>query len=271
MERSKPFGRPGKDKAESVSENRRTAWDERAREFAEYTASAKYPEAFLRILNPRKSWTVFDMACGGGTIAVPLADKVRRITAVDFSPRMLEIVEQRCHMGGIANVKTIQGRWEDDWKSLGIGLHDVAIASRSLLGEMARDSIARLNRIATKAVYISVAVSPGPSDRQLLESVGRECNTRPDYIFYYNLLYEMGLYANVAFIPGSGRNLWESHEEALKDSRWMFPGMTDEEEGKVRAYLKEHLVPVNGGWRLPYSRNYSWAVLYWKKGGRGRR
>jgi len=210
------------------------------------------------------------MACGGGTLAIPLAEKVKSITAVDFSARMLEIVAQRCREGGIANVKTLPGRWEDDWDRLGIAVHDVAIASRSLLSEDARDSIAKLDRVAKRAVYISTQVGDGPFDRKLLESAGREFKLRPDYIFFYNMLYEMGILANVAFIPGSNRNSWESHEESFEDQRWMFSGMTEEEEEKVRAYLKRHLVPVRGRWRLPYSRNYYWAVLYWTKNGRGK-
>jgi len=210
------------------------------------------------------------MACGGGTLAIPLARKVKSITAVDFSERMLEIVEQRCRAGGIANVKTLLGRWEDDWNRLGIGMHDVAIASRSLLSEDAGDSLVKLDRVAKRAVYLSTQVGDGPFDRKLLESAGREFRLRPDYIFYVNLLYEMGIRANVAFIPEPNHHAWESHEEAFEDQRWMLQGMSDEEEEKVRAYLRQHLVLVGGHWQLPYSRNYSWAVLYWTKNGKGK-
>lgn len=268
MEDNKPHARSEMDEEKSVPVDRRDFWDGRALEFSEHAASTGYPEAFLRILKPRKNWTVLDMACGGGTLAIPLAKKVKSITAVDFSERMLEIVAQRCREGGLANVKTLPGRWEDDWDRLGIAVHDVAIASRSLHSEDAKDSIAKLDRVAKKAVYISTQVGDGPFDRKLLGSVGREFRLRPDYIFYVNLLYEMGIRANVTFIPESNPNSWESHEEALQDQRWMFQGMTEEEEEKVRAYLRQHLGLVKGRWRLPYSRNYSWAVLYWTKNGR---
>jgi len=260
----------GKNQAKPDWIDRQNFWNGRAREFSEHAASTGYPAAFLRIMKPRKSWTVLDMACGGGTLAIPLARKVKAITAVDFSERMLEIVEQRCCTGGIANVKTLLGRWEDDWDRLGIGVHDVAIASRSLLSEDDGGSIAKLDRIAEKAVYISTQVGDGPFDRKLLESVGREFKQRPDYIFYVNLLYEMGIRANVTFISESNPNSWESPEEAFEDQRWMLQGMTDEEEEKLRTYLGQCLVRVKGRWRLPYSRNYCWAVLYWTKNGRGK-
>lgn len=252
----------------SVPVDRRDFWDGRAQEFSEYAASTGYPEAFIRILQPSKSWTVLDMGCGGGTITIPLAKKVKSITAVDFSKRMLEIVDQRCRRGSITNVRTIQGRWEDDWDRLKIGVHDVAVASRSLINVDVRSSIAKLNGVAKRAVYISTIVGSGPFDKQLFESTGRKFNMGPDYITYYNLLYEMGIMASVAFIPEPHRNQWGSYEEAFEDQRWMFHGMTEEEEDKVRAYLKRNLMSVKGRLQLPYSRHCHWAVMYWTKNGK---
>ncbi len=240
-------------------------WEGRAQGFSEHAASTGYPEEFIRIMQPRKTWTVLDMGCGGGTIAIPVAKKVGSVTAVDFSMGMLEIVDRRCRIGGIANVRTIRGSWEDDWESLGIGVHDVAIASRSLISDDIKGSIAKLDRAARKAVYISTVVGSGPFDKELYESTGRTFNMGKDYIHYYAALYEMGIMANVAFIPEHHSNQWGSHEEAFEDQRWMFHGMTEEEEGKVRTYLKRHLVRVLGRWRLPYSRQCLWALMWWTK------
>ncbi len=240
-------------------------WDGRAQEFSEHAASTGYPEEFIGVMMPRKTWTVLDMGCGGGTIAIPLARKVKSVTAVDFSKRMLDIVDRRCRNADISNVKIIQGCWEDDWDRLGIGVHDVAIASRSLIGDDVKGSITKLDSAARKAVYISTIVGSGPFDKELYESTGRTFSVGKDYIYYYAALYEMGIMANVAFIPEHYRNQWDSHEEALEDQRWMFRGMTEEEEDKVRAYLKRRLVQVLGRWRLPYSRQCRWAVMWWTK------
>lgn len=257
--------RHGSNDKKSVPVDKRDFWDGRAQEFSEYAANTGYPEEFIRILQPRMKWTVLDMACGGGTIAIPLADKVKSITAVDFSQQMLDIVNWRCRMGGIDNVKTLPGRWEDDWEHLGIGEHDVAIASRSLIGHDVKSLINKLNKAAREAVYMSVAVGSGPFDKLLFESTGRKFNIGQDYLHYYTMLYEMGIMANVAFIAERHRNQWDSHEEALQDQRWMFHGMTEEEKDKVRTYLKRHLVQVMGRWRLPYSKQCHWAVMWWKK------
>lgn len=248
----------------SAPADNREFWNGRAKEYSEYAAWTGYPEAFVRIMRPREHWTVLDMACGGGTIAIPLARKVKSITAVDFSSRMLDIVRQRCADGGIRNIRTIQCRWEDDWNSAGIGTYDVAIASRSLMTNDAKDCIVKLLKAARKAVYISTIVGSGPFDRRLFEAIGRELTVGPDYIYYYNLLYEMGIMANVRFILEVHRNEWGSHEEAFEGQEWMFRGgMSEEERDKVRVYLKEHLTRVDGQWRLPYSRRCYWAVMWW--------
>lgn len=249
-------------------EDRCAFWNGRAEEFSRHAASTGYPEAFIRIMRPRKNWAVLDMGCGGGTIAVPLAGKVKSVTAVDFSERMLDIVDQRCRDAGITNVETVQGRWEDDWDRV-VAAYDVAIASRSLAADYAKSAIAKLDRAARKAVFISAPVGSGPCDVRLYESTGRAFKPGVDYIWFYNLLYEMGIRANVTFIPELHRNQWESEEQAFEDQRWMFRGMTEDEEESVRTYLKRHLVRAFGHWRLPYPRSCFWAVMWWSKDGMG--
>ncbi len=248
-------------------EEKRKHWDWRAEEFSRHAASTGYPEKFIALMDVKPDWTVFDMACGGGTLAIPLAARTKMVTAVDLSAKMLEIVRRRCDKNGLSNVRTIQGRWEDDWASLDIGPHDVVIASRSLMGENVRPYIEKLHNTAKRRVYISLLSGDGPADRRLLDAVGREHPKGHDYIHYYNLLYEMGIRANVGFIAEKQNDRWRSHEDALEDQKWMFRDMTDDEERKVRAYLKEHLVPAGGQWRLPYPRKAYWAVMWWSKGG----
>jgi SAM-dependent methyltransferase len=240
-------------------------WDRRASSFSEYATGTGYAERFLKLMNVDPDWTVLDMACGGGTLAVPLAGKVKEITAVDFSENMLRILEKRCGEKGITNVRTIHGRWEDDWDELGIGRHDVAIASRSLLADDVYASLAKLNALAGRQVYISTSVGDGPFDRRLFEAVGRVFTMSPDYIYYYNLLHRMGIHANVAFVREDHESSWETFNDALDAQRWMFSNLTESEEDRIKDYLLENLLYTGGLWRLPYERPCRWAVMWWDK------
>jgi len=191
-------------------------WDGRAPSFAKHVARTDYARNFLKIMKPRPDWSVLDMGCGGGTLALPLSDRVGSITAVDFSEKMISILREQCTARGIRNIRTLCARWEDDWRQAGIGIHDVAIASRSLVVEDLQGGIEKLDQAARKRVYIVTIVGDGPHDRNAYTALGRELKVGPDYIYNYNLLYQMGIYAKVDFIDqkhdgnvGIGRDRFE--------------------------------------------------------------
>jgi SAM-dependent methyltransferase len=241
------------------------SWDERAVSYSKAASETQYADAFIAIMQPRAHWQVLDMACGGGTLAVPLARHVQRVTAVDFSQHMLAILNKRCHEKGIENIKTIQGRWNDDWQELGIGRHDVAIVSRALVADDLRGSILKLDGIARERVYIITTVGDGPYDRRLFEAIGRPLPYRPDYIYPYNLLYQMGIFAEITFINTPMQKTFSQPEEAFDAVSWMFRQLTVNEEKLLRSYLGEHLVCRDGKWSLSYQQMIRWAVIWWKK------
>lgn len=241
-------------------------WDGRAISFAKSRAESGYADLVLAIMSPRTEWTVLDMGCGSGVLTIPLAQAVTRVTAVDMSKEMLAAVRARCEDKGIDNVVTLQGRWEDDWEKLGIEVHDVAIASRSMVTEDLRSSVLKLNGAARKQVYIVTVVGDGPYDRRLFEAIGRPLNAEPDYIYNYNMLYQMGILANVALIEEPRNRAYESPQEAFESVQWMFGGLNPREEERLRAYVGDHLVFSGGCWKFSYDRVIRWAVIWWKKG-----
>lgn len=240
-------------------------WDGRSQSFAKHVARTGYAELFLKIMEPQPEWTVLDMGCGAGTLALPLAERVRSITAVDFSEKMLSIVREECAARSINNIRTIHARWEDDWALAGIGLHDVAIASRSLVVDDLQGTITKLNAAARRRVYIVTIVGDGPHDRQAYQALGRDLQVGPDYIYNYNILYQMGIYAKVDFIGQQIQEAYGDREAAMDSVRWMFQDMTREEEGRFEQYMAEHLICRDGWWMLDYARTIRWAVLWWEK------
>jgi SAM-dependent methyltransferase len=251
-------------RARRTSPKRDTSfWDGRAASFLKGSAERQYADRFLAIMQPKNDWSVFDMGCGSGTIAVAVAPYVRSVTAVDFSGKMLDAVRVRCAALNIHNVTCILGRWEEDWEELGIGMNDVA--SRSLVADDLRESIRKLEGRALQKVFVSTVVGDGPFDRLLYDAIGRPLDLGPDYIYNYNLLYQMGILANVTFIKECRNRLYESHEDALQSMLWMLDTLKPGEEMKLKRHLDKHLVRQNGGWRLSYDRIVPWAVLWWEK------
>ncbi len=240
-------------------------WEKRALEFTRHATASDYIDQFLAIMKPEPHWSVLDIGCAAGTLAVPLAPSVKTITAVDPSTTMLSFLDDRCRQQGIGNIRAVKGRWEDDWDELGIGVHDVAIASRSLIVDDLREAVLKLQSHASKHVYISTLVDDGPYDRTILGAVGRECYLGADYIVVYNLLRQMDIYANVAFTVNREENSYRDVEDAVSSMRWMIYEMTPEEEERLRDHLKDCLVRDGDRWKLPYCRVVRWAVLWWDK------
>lgn len=253
------------DKKADSARNRRDYWDRRAPSFTSSSLEDGYTEPFLSILNPAPDWTVLDVGCGAGTLAVPLAKKVRGITAIDFAPAMIELLNGRCRSAGIENIATHVTGWEDDWSALGIEPHDAAIASRSLVVDDLRAALEKLNNFARKRVVISAPAGPGPFDPQLFAVVGRELKPNPDYIYVYNLLYQMGIYANVSFVVKRFCRTFASPEEAFDSVRWMFEELSSVEQSRLECFLSDHLVRAGERWKLDYERRVHWAIIWWDK------
>ncbi|MFH0976990.1 MAG: class I SAM-dependent methyltransferase [Spirochaetota bacterium] len=244
----------------------REYWNKRAPSFADNAAKSAYPTEFIKIMKPRRSWTVLDMGCGGGTLAIPLAGKVKEITAVDFSDKMIEILSEEATKRGFQNIKTIKASWEDDWGKAGIGVYDVAIASRSLAVEDIKAAIIKLDKAARKRVYLSTVAGDGPFDRNIFEAIGRKYVPYPDYLYVYNVIYQMGIRARIDFIIQKNvTKIYDSYEAGLNSYKWMFQDLTKPEEKKLQKFLHDHLVNASGKWTLDYKQKVTWAVIWWDK------
>lgn len=66
-------------------------------------------DRLLALALPDDTW--LDIGAGAGRYALPLALRVREVTALDPSPAMLAALREQAAGQGIANVRTIEARW----------------------------------------------------------------------------------------------------------------------------------------------------------------
>lgn len=239
-------------------------WNKRARNFADHQSGKNdYPRQFVDRLYLDPTWSVLDVGCGPGTLALLLAERVRTVTALDFSESMLSILKERTDEAKIDNINPVLANIDDNWDDLGIMQHDLVIASRSMATRDLEGILSRLTRFARKKVVVSAMVGKGPRDPRILEAAGRVREPGPDYIYVINQLYRMGIYADLGFIVQNIERSYESHDAALEDCRWMIDGMTGEEEDRLRRFFRENLEQRNGKWFLTGSEPIRWAVISW--------
>jgi len=251
------------------SAKRKTAddWDSKAPSFARRNAQSVYNNLFIEKLQADPSASILDVGCGPGTLAIPLARRGNRITALDFSNGMLALLNERAREESLDNITTHNLSWEDDWEGNGIDKHDIAIASRSLAVPNLRSAIEKLTRFASKEIVITDRVRSGPFDPDAFRAVGRELKTGPDYIITLNLLYQMGILAKVDFIRLENSHHYSSFEEAMANYNWMFNEITKAEEEQLAGYVRTIAVEEpDHSISLHPQHITTWALIRWSPG-----
>lgn len=240
-------------------------WDKKAASFAKRTASSTYIDEFLKRLAPQSNWSVLDAGCGPGTLSIPLSFVVRRVSCLDFSNKMLSILQQRAEKQGRHNITICNGAWEDDWNTLQIPTHDVALASRSLAVQDLKKALFKLSTHARKKVVITDRVKHGPFDPDAFAAIGRPLRTGPDYIFTLNLLYQMGYLPTVDYIRIEDASVYPSFTEALASYTWMFQDLNKNEEKRLKNYLHS-ITTITDDDQVAVHRPHvpTWAYISWQ-------
>jgi len=195
-------------------------------------------------LDPDPSWSVLDIGSGPGILTVPLASRVRQVTAIEPSLPMISCLQRHLAQQNISNVKIINSRWEDlpvdDLKA-----HDLVIASYSLNFEDIKEALLKMNNLAEKRVilYWFAGITNWELIRMDLFSKvhGRNPGPLPKCDVIYNLLYDLGLYPDVKVLHGTSfPKEYANFDRALfylKSTLCIFDEAHDE---MLRKYIEDH-------------------------------
>ncbi len=239
-------------------------WDKKAASFSSRNRTSPYNDLILSHLPLTPEMTVLDIGCGPGTLSLPIAKRVQSVTALDFSQNMLGILQTDAKKRHLNNIETYRCAWEDDWSSLGIKPHDIAIASRSLSVDNLQKAITQLNTFATKYVFIADRISPTPFDPEVFSAVGRDFNSGPDYIYTLNILYSLGIHPNVTILELDPEFYYQDLDQAYLTYSWMIKELTVQEEDKLKNYIKTKARTTADGRISIYRKSPPrWALIWW--------
>ena len=241
-------------------------WDKKAAAFSRRSMESPFIPMFLNHLKLEQNMSVLDVGCGPGTLALPIAEKVGRVTALDYSQGMLTSLETSARERGIANIKTKRCAWEDDWDDHQVATHDIAIASRSMNIEDLAAGIRKLDAHASKQVVIVDRIAPTPFDPDAFEAIGREFNSGPDYIYTLNILYRLGIHPTISHIELAGELKFCDFEEALQSYHWMFKDLSSAEEKRLGKFVRKRIIEKSAE-HLVIKRRFPqrWAFITWYK------
>ena len=242
-------------------------WDKAAPGFFKRTRKDDYNSVLFNMLILDENDTVLDVGCGEGSITVPLSRKVKKVIGIDSSEKMLEYLEKRANDENVSNIETILKPIEEI-KYEDIGDVDVVVCSRSLNAIMPiEDVLGELNKIANKYVFITIF---GPENKKIEKDFDKEIEKQtedfPDYNYFFNILFNMGIYANIQRFDLNNYREYDSIEEAMDNGKFRLDLYTDEEKKLLKEYL-ERILTYNSETKKYFNvkDKADWIMVWWKK------
>jgi SAM-dependent methyltransferase len=257
----KSRSRKGKAGAESQADS----WYTRAREFDKsikrrWTRPDSSRDFVMSQLDMNA--TLLDIGAGTGAWAALLASRARRVTAVEPSSAMIEVMREKLAAEGHTNVEIVQGAWPD----VLVEPHDFSLCSHAMYGYP--DLPVFIRRMVASTRRMCFWVLRAPSIDCILAEAARHIwgqpHDSPNFTIAYNVLLQMGIYPNVLM---ENTGLWDSRsseslEEALSDVKRHFglDGITEHDDFLVDLLCRR--LTYQGG-QYVWPREVRSALVYW--------
>jgi len=212
-------------------------WDRRATTFARSTRGRA--DEFLNVLDPFLSprKTLIDVGAGAGRHALPLAERLEWVTAVEPSEGMRALIPPRDNMTVVAST----------WEDAAVAPADLVICCHVLYGvQEPAPFVAKMERSARERVFIMLREGPlsHPATVIRAQMPGAREPRMPRFSDLFMLLMQMGIAPDVAFIRYPSVQRYAGIDDALADCRALIGD--DWDESKARSILREVLTEVGG-------------------------
>lgn len=200
-------------------------------------------------LTPESS--VLDIGAGTGRWTIPMARVAKRVTALDASPQMLDILRENAAEEGCTNIDTVQARWDE----IEVEPHDVVVSSHSMYG--AADLAAFVRKMEGSATGLCFLAMRVPSHDGVMAELSRHVHGHghdsPNFIIGYNAILSMGIYANVMMEPIVSHWTNDSLEDAFGRAKrhLMLAADDSSHDDFIRQVLARRLVLRDGVYHWP--------------------
>jgi 2-polyprenyl-3-methyl-5-hydroxy-6-metoxy-1,4-benzoquinol methylase len=253
-------------KSRAGTEQEKDAWCKKALDFKEgvkrrWVKPDSSRDFILSQIGPDS--TVLDIGAGVGAWSAILAQRAKQVTAVEPSESMIGVMRDTLSEEKISNVAIVQGSWPD----VDVLPHDYSLCSHSLYGYP--DLAAFVRRIVDKTRNTCFLLLRAPTLDGVRSEAARHIWGQPldspNFTIAYNILLQMGIYANVLM---ENTGLWASRksasmEEALKDlKRYLALDDDTEHEFYLSDLLHRRLKLQEG--RYIWPPEVRSALVYWQ-------
>jgi SAM-dependent methyltransferase len=209
--------------------------------------------------------TVVDVGAGTGAWAAFLSGHAARVTAVEPSPAMVEVMRETLAAARATNVEVVQARWPE----VTLEPHDVSLCAQAMYGFADFPAfVASLERVTRRRCFLLMRA---PVMDGIMAEVARRVwghpYDSPDFQVGYNALLQLGIFPEVV-MEDSG--LWEpwtsaSPAEAVAEVKRRF-GLPEPSghDAFLHDLMSRRLTPADG--RYVWPRGVRSALVHWAVG-----
>jgi len=206
--------------------------------------------------------TVLDVGAGIGRWTLPIARRVRRVTAVEPLFGMRQVLVERATAQGVANLDVLDA----PWLTAQVPPHDAVVAAHAtytttdLLG-----FVGKMEACARQSCYLALRVPAYDGIiGELSERINRRWHDSPNFIVGYNLLLSAGFHPNVLMEPAAVRRWTDpTVEAALARAKRHLRLDDDRHDAAIREVLDRRLFLADGVYRWPDGMRS--ALIWWDK------
>ena len=229
------------------------------------TSRADHIRKILARLAVDHDCSILDIGSGPGPLTIPLAKTTGKVTAVDPSGKMLWYLEENIRNEGLKNVVCINKRWEDIEIGKDIAPHDIVVASHSLAMLDIKEALLKMDQAADQSVYLLASAGKPRDDYLALwpKLYGEKYVPGPNYIFLINILYQIGITANVEIWEHHSRKRITCLDKEVAAQVAYFDSPLPDSEAAIREYIAGKLVKEKETqWMEKSSKT---AMIWWTK------
>jgi FkbM family methyltransferase len=204
--------------------------------------------------------TAIDIGPGTGRWTIPLARKIRQVTAVEPSPEMAETLRENIRAAGLNNVEIVSSLWE----KADLPQHDFCVCAHAMYNSPdLADFIARMEKHSRRTCYLSIRIPPIDGIMAELSRIvyGRSHDSA-DAIIAFNALFSLGRLPNLLIEENIVH--WHNHsqEEAFdRAKRHLNLQAETGYDELIQTVLQHRLKQENGHYIWPDGMRS--ALIYW--------
>jgi len=226
----------------------------------EYNDLIGYPglilDRMVRFLNSDSE--VLDIGAGAGAYTVPLAKVVGSVTVIEPSKVQSSRLLKRAEKNGLENIQIINKLWQDVDRSE-LETYDLVNAAYCFHMPDIMPALQKMLDVTEGALTLVTRADHGFKD--VYERIFELYEERPEYIYLYGALLQMGYPSNIEIFPRRYQLPLDMQTEILKSTY----GLTPDMEQRLLVHLADTQRLVNRKNGIWVQRRYKDAMIWYCK------